>query len=182
MGQPSHPLMLHAGKSQLWSWGPSVTFGEASYAAQGRKTILGVRYVLAFLSGLLIVHSSHMWAPRNWFGGALYRRRLHVKASSNVHLPNLLRPRIRRRYFRFTPRRQGFLDGDQVFYEFAMDRRWVFFKSYAWGHVHIFRFKFFIALCLAAAPLQTLKNKFRLKGPFDKKIKSWGSFSPLPWF
>jgi hypothetical protein len=131
MGQPTHPLVLHAGKSQLWEWGPSVFLKESLYAWQARKSLLGTRYVLSFLSGLIIVHSSHLWAPRNWFGGGVSRRRLYLKASALLHLPDLTRRKIRRRYFRFTPRKLGFLDNEQFFYEFAVDRRWLFFRPYA---------------------------------------------------
>ncbi len=174
MGQPSHPLMLHGGKSQLWAWGPSVALGETLYPAQARKSILGARYVLAFLRGLLIVHTSHLWAPRNWFGGGLCRLKLHRSKAASLHLPDLMRRGVRRRYFRFTPRRLGFVDGDQVFYEFAMDRRWTFFRVYAWGHVHMFRFGHFIVVCLAAVPLFTLSDKVRLARTSLKKISLGG--------
>lgn len=165
MGQPTHPLMLHAGKSQLWTWGASVTPKEAVYAWQTRKTLVGVRYILAFLGNLLIVHTAHLWAPRNWFGGGLARQRLFLKASALLHMPNLTRRRIRRRYFRFTPRKLGFLDGDQAFYEFAMDRRWSFFRPYAWGQVHVFRFGLYVVICVGGVPLQNapLNSKRQLR-------------------
>ncbi len=94
--------------------------------------------------------------------------------------------RVRRRYFRYTPRRLGFIDGDQVFYEFAMDRRWSFFKVYAWGQVHIFRFGGYVVVCVGAAPLQRLEaltaKKLR-RGAKEKHggVASMAVYSGL-WF
>ncbi len=170
MGQPTHPLILHSGKSQLWSWGPSVLFKESLYAWQTKRTLLGLRYVLSIISGLLIIHSSHPWAPRGWLGCSLYRQKIHTKSTCNVHLPNLMRKRIKRRYFRYTPRRSWFSDGENIFYEFAMDRRWSFFKLYVWGFIHIFRLKNLILICVVGVPLKNLEKKNNKKNNKEKKI------------
>lgn len=168
MGQATHPLMLHVGKSQLWEWGSSVLHSENLYAWQTRRTLLGTKYILNFLSGLLIIHSSHIWAPKYWTGGSMYRQKKHTSSSLILHVPNLIKQKIRRRYYRYTPRRSGFSDGENFFYEFAMNRRWSFFKLYAWGNVHIFRFNSFVVVCCGGVPIST-GEKTKKTNIFKKK-------------
>ena len=164
MGQPTHPLVLHAGKSQLWSWGCSVLLSESTYAWQARRTLVGFRYVLSFLSGLLVIHASHPWAPARWHKGLTKRHRSHYvfRRRRSRHFPNLALGYVKRRYFRYTPRKVGFTDGDNTFFEFAMDRRWSFFRSRAWGEVQVIRLGSVIIVSVSSVPLHT-HGPFRIR-------------------
>ena len=110
--------------------------------------------MLAFLSGLLIIHTTHPWAPSSWLRGRP-KRDPAWGAGPFCHFPNLALGYVKRRYFRYTPRRPGFSDSDNTFFEFAMDRRWPFFRSRAWGEVQVVRVGSLVVVAVASIPLHT---------------------------
>lgn len=113
MGQPSHPLTAHVGKTQLWENGVfteaySVFWGPHIY----RVNVL-IRVLALFFAVPILIPNENMWHSKLSFLSLIFfrsrRRDLWVPKPDYLNSKRLFV-----KYFRETPLRGLFMDGDQL--------------------------------------------------------------------
>jgi hypothetical protein len=66
---------------------------------------------------------AHWWQPARWLRMSVSRVRQIVRGQVSQVVPDFSKVVIRKRYMLFTPRAAGFREGDQFFFESAVEQR-----------------------------------------------------------